>query len=79
MKQFKAAWDRFADDETNLVEFMNAKAAALEFHRIKKAAGRLGPTSELATFRHMPERRSLWCGHMMAGENLKPRFRPFHA
>ena len=25
MPQFKAAWDRFADDEANLVEFMNAK------------------------------------------------------
>jgi hypothetical protein len=25
MKQFKAAWERFAADEANLVEFMNAK------------------------------------------------------
>jgi hypothetical protein len=25
MRQFKAAWERFASDEANLVEFMNAK------------------------------------------------------
>ena len=25
MKQFKAAWERFAADEANLVEFLNAK------------------------------------------------------
>ena len=25
MRQFKAAWERFADDEANLVEFLNAK------------------------------------------------------
>jgi hypothetical protein len=25
MKQFSAAWDRFAADEANLVEFLNAK------------------------------------------------------
>jgi hypothetical protein len=25
MKQFKAAWERFAADEANLIEFLNAK------------------------------------------------------
>jgi hypothetical protein len=25
MRQFRAAWDRFAADEANLVEFLNAK------------------------------------------------------
>jgi hypothetical protein len=25
MRQFKAAWERFAADEANLVEFLNAK------------------------------------------------------
>jgi hypothetical protein len=25
MRQFKAAWKRFAGDEANLVEFLNAK------------------------------------------------------
>jgi hypothetical protein len=25
MRQFKAAWDRFAGDEANLTEFLNAK------------------------------------------------------
>jgi len=25
MRQFKAAWERFAADEANLAEFMNAK------------------------------------------------------
>jgi len=25
MKQFKAAWERFADDEANVVEFLDAK------------------------------------------------------
>jgi len=25
MGQFRAAWDRFADDEANLTEFLNAK------------------------------------------------------
>ena len=25
MQQFKAAWERFAADEANLVEFLNAK------------------------------------------------------
>ena len=25
MKQFKAAWERFAADEVNLIEFLNAK------------------------------------------------------
>jgi len=25
MRQFKGAWERFAGDEANLVEFMNAK------------------------------------------------------
>ena len=25
MKQFKAAWERFADEEANLIEFLNAK------------------------------------------------------
>ena len=25
MKQFKAAWERFAADEANLVEFLNMK------------------------------------------------------
>ena len=25
MRQFKAAWERFAGDEANLVEFLNAK------------------------------------------------------
>jgi hypothetical protein len=25
MRQFKTAWERFADDEANLVEFLNAK------------------------------------------------------
>ena len=25
MKQFKTAWERFADDEANLIEFLNMK------------------------------------------------------
>jgi hypothetical protein len=25
MRQFRAAWDRFAADEANLIEFLNAK------------------------------------------------------
>ena len=25
MRHFRAAWERFADDEANLVEFLNAK------------------------------------------------------
>jgi hypothetical protein len=25
MRQFKAAWERFAADEANLIEFLNAK------------------------------------------------------
>ena len=29
--QFKAAWERFADDEANPAEFLDATAAALSF------------------------------------------------
>jgi hypothetical protein len=28
-RQFKAAWERFAGDEANLVEFLNASGGAL--------------------------------------------------
>ena len=41
MKQFKAAWERFAGDEANLVEFLNAKRpdAARGFDQYPGATG----------------------------------------
>jgi len=52
MRQFKTAWERFAGDEANLVEFLKAKRKR----------------RPLVTFRHMHERPGFWCRHTMAWE-----------